>query len=37
VRAEVGLRGHIPVFTDSILELPSPRGIGFTVGLGIEY
>lgn len=36
-RAELGLRGHVPLFTDSRFELPNPHGIGATFGIGAGY
>ncbi|HEY5922034.1 MAG TPA: hypothetical protein VIV11_10210 [Kofleriaceae bacterium] len=36
-RAEVAVRGHLPLFTDSTFELPSPQGIGATFGIGAGY
>ncbi len=36
-RAELGVRAHVPIFTDSTLELPPPRGIGATFGIGAGF
>lgn len=36
-RAELALRGHLPLFTDSKFELPSPHGLGATLGVGVGF
>jgi len=36
-RAELGVRAHVPVFTDSTLDVPTPRGIGTSFGIGAGF
>ena len=36
-RAELGVRAHVPIFTESKVELPSPHGIGATFGIGAGF
>jgi hypothetical protein len=36
-RAELAVRGHVPLFTESTIELPTPKGIGATIGIGAGF
>lgn len=36
-RAELAVRAHVPLFTDSTLELPSPHGLAATFGVGAGF
>lgn len=37
LRGEAGVRGYLPLFTDSALKLPTPHGLAATIGIGAGY